>query len=175
MARRLIAVSDPDGRSRALDGAPPPPTFSNQQVRHGADGATGSIDRLALAHEPQPGPGEVRVTRLWSTHAVPPVPAPCEAADPDRFRIEGVPGGTQFLLTRFGPHVATPMHRTATIDYQFIVDGQTVLVLDDGEHPLGAGDSVVLQAVHHAWRTGALGCTRVTVLLGIDAAAASCT
>jgi hypothetical protein len=35
-----------------------------------------------------------------------------------------------------------------------LVDGAVDLIRDDGEHPLAAGDTVVVTGVDHAWRAG---------------------
>ncbi len=45
------------------------------------------------------------------------------------------------------------MHTTATIDYEFVVSGNVILELDDGEtRELSAGDTVVQNGTRHAWR-----------------------
>jgi hypothetical protein len=44
------------------------------------------------------------------------------------------------------------MHTTATIDYEYVIDGEVVLELDDGaEVTLRAGDTVVQNGTRHAW------------------------
>ena len=43
------------------------------------------------------------------------------------------------------------MHATRTIDYAIIMHGEIVLMLDDSELTLKAGDVVVQQATNHAW------------------------
>lgn len=44
------------------------------------------------------------------------------------------------------------MHRTATVDYVFILKGQVELELDNGRRvPLYAGDIVVQNSTNHAW------------------------
>jgi mannose-6-phosphate isomerase-like protein (cupin superfamily) len=45
------------------------------------------------------------------------------------------------------------MHKTPTIDYALVLDGELWLELDDGETVhLSAGDIVVQQATRHGWR-----------------------
>jgi hypothetical protein len=45
------------------------------------------------------------------------------------------------------------MHRTATVDYDIILDGELWLDLDDGElRHLKAGDIVIQNGTRHAWR-----------------------
>jgi quercetin dioxygenase-like cupin family protein len=43
------------------------------------------------------------------------------------------------------------MHRTATIDYQVVLKGEIVMLLDDSEVKLTAGDVVVQRGTNHAW------------------------
>ncbi len=50
------------------------------------------------------------------------------------------------------PGVPHPyMHRTETVDYGIVVDGEITLVLDDDEVDLVAGDVVVQRGTNHAW------------------------
>jgi mannose-6-phosphate isomerase-like protein (cupin superfamily) len=43
------------------------------------------------------------------------------------------------------------MHRTATIDYGIVLEGEITLVVDSGEVDLKAGDVVVQRGANHAW------------------------
>lgn len=43
------------------------------------------------------------------------------------------------------------MHRTESIDYGVVLDGELTLVLDEGEVPLRHGDVVVQRGTNHAW------------------------
>jgi mannose-6-phosphate isomerase-like protein (cupin superfamily) len=43
------------------------------------------------------------------------------------------------------------MHRTRTIDYAIILEGEIDMLLDDSEVHLKAGDILVQQATNHAW------------------------
>jgi hypothetical protein len=43
------------------------------------------------------------------------------------------------------------MHRTETIDYGIVLDGEIVLVLDEGETTVRAGDIVVQRGTNHGW------------------------
>ena len=43
------------------------------------------------------------------------------------------------------------MHRTETIDYGIVLDGEIVLVLDEDETVVRAGDVVVQRGTNHAW------------------------
>jgi mannose-6-phosphate isomerase-like protein (cupin superfamily) len=43
------------------------------------------------------------------------------------------------------------MHRTETIDYGIVLDGEITLLVDDGEVTAQAGDIVVQRGTNHAW------------------------
>jgi naringenin degradation protein FdeH len=61
------------------------------------------------------------------------------------------------------------MHRTRSIDYAIVMDGEIDMILDDSEVHLAAGDVLVQQGTNHAWiNRGARPCRIAFVL--IDAA-----
>ena len=43
------------------------------------------------------------------------------------------------------------MHRTETIDYGIVLEGEIVLVLDEGETTVRAGDIVIQRGTNHGW------------------------
>jgi mannose-6-phosphate isomerase-like protein (cupin superfamily) len=43
------------------------------------------------------------------------------------------------------------MHRTETVDYGIVIEGEITLVLDDSEVSLGPGSVVVQRGTNHAW------------------------
>ena len=43
------------------------------------------------------------------------------------------------------------IHRTRSLDYVIVLEGQIDLLLDDGDVRLCAGDVVVQRATNHAW------------------------
>lgn len=43
------------------------------------------------------------------------------------------------------------MHRTESLDYGIVIEGELTLVLDDSEVPLRAGSVVVQRGTNHAW------------------------
>src|ERR1700675_3304476 len=45
----------------------------------------------------------------------------------------------------------TAMHRTQTLDYVVVIEGELVLILDDSEVILKPGDMVVQRGTDHAW------------------------
>jgi len=58
-----------------------------------------------------------------------------------------------FLASQNVPEVeASGFHRTDTLDYVMILDGEVTLELDRGSVALGPGDCVVQRGTRHAWR-----------------------
>lgn len=43
------------------------------------------------------------------------------------------------------------MHRTETIDYGIVLEGEVVLILDEGETTMRAGDIVIQRGTNHGW------------------------
>lgn len=59
------------------------------------------------------------------------------------------------------------MHRTESVDYGIVLDGELVLVLDDEEMSLKTGSVVVQRGTNHAWanRSGRV-CRMAFILIG---------
>jgi len=131
--RRIVTGHDVTGRSVVLsDGVPP--------VRR---------------EVPDAG---VSFFELWNTNGA---PADISAAEPEPterpLRVPPTPQGTvvrinQFLPGRLSPAgLQSPVHRTETVDYGLVLEGEMWLVLDDTEVHLHAGDIVVQRGTDHAW------------------------
>jgi len=43
------------------------------------------------------------------------------------------------------------MHRTETVDYGIVLDGEIVLIMDEGETMCRAGDIIIQRGTNHAW------------------------
>jgi hypothetical protein len=43
------------------------------------------------------------------------------------------------------------MHRTQTIDYGIVIEGQLTMIVDKGETTLNAGDIIIQRGTNHAW------------------------
>lgn len=73
-------------------------------------------------------------------------------------------GGTDAARsTAGGPHPL--MHRTQTLDYAIVIDGELTLVLDDSETVLRAGDIVIQRGTSHAWANRSAAPCRVAFML----------
>lgn len=68
-----------------------------------------------------------------------------------------IPNGCVARLVDFPPGYTSPMHRTISLNYNFVIEGEVELILDSGEtRRLLPGDMAVQRAVNHAWRNTSL-------------------
>jgi mannose-6-phosphate isomerase-like protein (cupin superfamily) len=63
-----------------------------------------------------------------------------------------MPAGSALRFVDINPGYRSAMHRTSSIDYVFILDGELEMELDGGEWvQLKAGDIVIQRGTNHAW------------------------
>ena len=159
--RRVVTGNDAQGRSKVLfDSAGP-------NVNHNAfKKGTGMTDiwvfhecpaiisgekdygNLPFHFEPPPNGGQLRIVQSDAK------PADYDA-EKDTFIVpehppKKTPGGTwergnQNLFT-------TRTHKSETVDYGILLNGERTMILDDGEYHLKPGDCVIQLASWHAWR-----------------------
>ncbi|MET8784650.1 cupin domain-containing protein [Streptomyces sp. NPDC004589] len=77
----------------------------------------------------------------------------------------GEMGGADAARSAAGaPHPL--MHRTQTIDYGIVIEGEITLVLDDSETIVRTGDIVIQRGTNHAWANrSAVNCRVAFVLI----------
>jgi mannose-6-phosphate isomerase-like protein (cupin superfamily) len=63
--------------------------------------------------------------------------------------FKGVGNANASTLGRGGRHPL--MHRTETLDYAVVLEGEITMLLDDSEVDLKAGDVVIQRGTNHAW------------------------
>lgn len=64
-----------------------------------------------------------------------------------------VSGGTVLRHVDIAPGGISPMHRTVSLDYGIVIEGEIELVLDSGEkRAMRPGDIAVQRGTMHAWR-----------------------
>jgi mannose-6-phosphate isomerase-like protein (cupin superfamily) len=145
--RRIVTGHDAGGRSVVLSDGPPP-------MRH-------TIERDGVSFD-----------EIWCTSAT---PAPVGPGDEEptlgALRVPPDPGGTRIRVNTFAPGhldergLQSPIHRTESVDYGIVLDGEITLVLDEQEVVLRAGDIVVQRGTDHAWANRSNAPARVAFVL----------
>ena len=131
--RRVVTGHDANGKSVVLSDSAPP-------QNHPMKGAGVGADFFEMWNVPKPVPS------LTST----------EAREPNEreFTIMPVAGHLLRIIDIYPPSQGgkrTVMHRTQTLDYAIVIEGEVVLVLDDSEVTLKQSDVVVQRGTDHAW------------------------
>jgi len=103
---------------------------------------------------------------VWATSAA---PAPVAAAEPDptltALSVPPPTNGTKIRVNVFPAGTVSPMHRTQSVDYGIVLDGEVVLVLDDSETTLRPGDIVVQRGTNHRWENRTKATARMAFIL----------
>ena len=131
--RRVVTGHDADGKSVVLSDGPPPQHHPMHGHEVGAD-----------------------FVEIWSTPSAVPALTSLEASEPNErpFTIMPPSGHLLRLISIYPPKDGghrTVMHRTRTLDYVVVIEGEVVLALDDSEVVLRKGDVVVQRGTNHAW------------------------
>lgn len=79
------------------------------------------------------------------------------------------PGGSVLRIVDMFPGKSSPMHRTQTLDYGIVLEGEIELELDDGRvTTVKAGEIVIQRGTVHAWNNKTDKICRIAFIL-IDA------
>jgi mannose-6-phosphate isomerase-like protein (cupin superfamily) len=169
--RRVATGHDPEGRAVFVEDirvpvAEPPlmPGLGFQFLWHQA-----AAPVLPGSDQPQgpgpyfPLPGGVR----WLVFTIPALrQAPPEGTDlaAAAARTEALLPGLRATMEPDNPG----MHRSDTVDFVYVLEGEIVLELDDGrETTLRCGDTLVQNGTRHAWRNrSGQPCRLLVVMLG---------
>jgi quercetin dioxygenase-like cupin family protein len=135
--RQIVTGVDSDGRSCV--------------VEERACGALRSGDR-------------VEVETLYQTASNPAPPRPPGKSRFSDLRVDV--GIARIITVQWPPGTTAGMHYTDTVDFDTVLEGSISIILDDGPHVLGAGDTVIVTGVDHAWEAGPSGATMSVVTLG---------
>jgi mannose-6-phosphate isomerase-like protein (cupin superfamily) len=156
--RRVVTGHDAQGRAIVASDGPVPVTYRNP-LRPGyvwsqvwmTDGSPAVIDneqdptQRPVRIEPMPMGSVIRVIEF-----PPETPESLAAARQQSHAIFSSMGSAAAATgTTESRHPL--MHRTETIDYGIVLDGELTMVLDEAEVPLRAGDIVVQRGTNHAW------------------------
>jgi quercetin dioxygenase-like cupin family protein len=132
-ARRIVTGHDASGTSIVLSDGPPP---QHHQMHGGTIGAN--------------------FCEIWNTTRSVPLLTAAEAHEPNErdFTLMPVTGHLLRIIEVLPPQQGgkrTVMHRTQSLDYVVVIEGQAVLILDETEVLLNVGDVVVQRGTDHAW------------------------
>jgi mannose-6-phosphate isomerase-like protein (cupin superfamily) len=136
-ARRIVTGHDETGKSVVVSDGWPPQHHSMRGPSVGAD-----------------------FIEMWNAPLAVPLLTSLEAREPNErpFTIMPVAGHLLRILEIYPPKDGgrrTVMHRTQTLDYVVVIEGELVLLLDDSEVTLKQGDVVVQRGTNHAWENRA--------------------
>ncbi|WEG08458.1 cupin domain-containing protein [Microbacterium horticulturae] len=125
---------------------------------HDANGLSIVVsDGVVPVHRVMPEDG-VGFYEVWQTSGA---PAPISADEPDptvdAIRVPPPVEGTKVRINEFFPgHLGpegrqSPVHRTESVDYGIVLEGEIVLILDESETTLRTGDICIQRGTDHAW------------------------
>lgn len=131
--RRVVTGHDEHGKSVVLSDGPPPQNHPMQGPSVGAD-----------------------FFEIWNAPRPVPLLTPIEAREPNErpFTIMPASGHLLRIIDIYPPQCGgkrTVMHRTKTLDYVVVIEGEVVLILEDSEVTLRPSDVVVQRGTDHAW------------------------
>ena len=157
--RRVVTGHDKSGKAIVLSDGPVPTIHSNP-IRPGQLSfevwKTRSMPVPIAAEEPEPttGPRSLQPPPMGSVLRISVVPPETEETrnlTPEQarelFRKSGA--GDASTFGRGGRHPM--MHRTETVDYAVVLEGEIALILEDEEGELRAGDVVIQRGPSPAW------------------------
>jgi len=173
--RRVVTGNDASGRSRVLfDSAAP--NVNPGAIRPGTcmtdvwvfpgcpANLSGERDdgRLPFNFEPPVTGGHLRIVQS-PTRPAGYDPAQDKTAVP-LHEPRQRPGGT---WDRGGANAySSPVHKSRTVDYGILLEGERVLLLDDGERVMKPGDVVVQLGNWHGWTNPRAGSLMAFVMMG---------
>jgi quercetin dioxygenase-like cupin family protein len=157
--RRVVTGHDSTGKAIVLSDGLAPAVRTNP-LRPGHVSVdlwkTGASPVVLTHEEPDPtlGPKQIHPPRHGTIIRISEIAPESEAVrnmPPEQarevFKAMGNEGASTF--GRGGRHPF--MHRTETVDYAVVLEGEIVLLLDDEDLYLKAGDVVIQRGTNHAW------------------------
>ncbi len=125
---------------------------------------------VPATNQKRPSAGLVS-TLIWCTDNAPAKITVGENAEDMGARILGTAPpikGTRFAVIDFPPNNHPHMHRTETVDYVIVIEGEIEMEMDNSTVKLRQGDIMVQRGTNHAWANRSHKRTRVAFVL-VDA------
>jgi quercetin dioxygenase-like cupin family protein len=110
-------------------------------------------------------------TLMWATDAMPADIAIGTSIEDVGNRILGSAppvNGTRFAIIDFPPGNTAVTHRTETLDYVIVLEGEIEMDMDDSTVKLKAGDVLIQRGTNHTWMNRSQARARIAVVL-VDA------
>ncbi len=156
--RRVVTGHDASGRAIIQSDAPPErvktlsgggPTFyevwNTRESPARIDRASGEPAEAGIVLAPPKNGTRIRVLDI------PPEDERMAAVDAEAARALFAQINAAAASTHAGKARHPHMHRTETIDYGIVLEGEITLLVDQGETTVRAGDIVVQRGTNHAW------------------------
>lgn len=141
------------------------PTFTTRRVvtAHDAEGNAVIGSDAELASVTLDDAADMRL--VWSTDDFP-SDNQDESDGAERAIQLMSPGGSALQITSMAPGSSSPHHRTVSMDYGIVLEGEIELELDLGQKVrLSAGDVVVQRGTIHTWRNVGTGPSKMAFVL----------
>jgi hypothetical protein len=169
--RRIVTGHDVEGRSIVQeDGAPARvvtlggesgttfhEVWNTRSTPAAIDRASGEPAEAGIALLPPAGGTRIRILDI------PPDDGTVAALPREAVRALFEAIGAGHALAEDPPHPL--MHRTETIDYGIVLEGEVVLILDDSETIVRAGEVVIQRGTSHAWANRSTRNARIAFIL----------
>jgi mannose-6-phosphate isomerase-like protein (cupin superfamily) len=156
--RRIVTGHDEQGRAIIQSQSPPErvktlsgdgPTFyeiwNTRETPVRIDRASGEPAEDGIILAPPKNGTRIRVLDI------PPETAESAKIDSARARAHFAEIGAEGASTNMGEARHPHMHRTETVDYGIVVEGEITLLVDIGEVTARAGDIIVQRGTNHGW------------------------
>jgi quercetin dioxygenase-like cupin family protein len=137
---------------------------------HDADHVAKVLIDGAATNEKYPDVGMIS-TLMWVTDAMPADIAIGSSIEDVGDRILGSAppvNGTRFAVLDFPPGNTAVTHRTETLDYVIVLEGEIEMDMDDSTVKLKAGDVLIQRGTNHTWMNRSQARARIAVVL-VDA------
>jgi quercetin dioxygenase-like cupin family protein len=124
----------------------------------------------AATNEKYPDVGMIS-TLMWCTDAMPAdIGVGSTIEDVGNRMLGSAPpvNGTRFAILDFPPGNTAVTHRTETLDYVIVLEGEIEMDLDDSTVKLSAGDVLIQRGTNHTWMNRSQKRARIAVVL-VDA------
>jgi mannose-6-phosphate isomerase-like protein (cupin superfamily) len=158
--RRIVTGHDRHGHSVILEDGPTPRTariggdigpvfyeiWNTRETPARIDPASGEPSESGIQLAPPKSGTRIRVLDI------PPEDEELKNLSPEEARELFAQIGAREVSSHSGSASRHPlMHRTQSIDYGIVLEGELTLILDEGETVVRAGDIVVQRGTNHGW------------------------